>query len=374
MENSGTTRTTLHPRGALLGGFGLALLIAGLWRIDGVLASLGVAAWCLLGLSAITGRANLSQLSASMEAPEKTVAGTVFPLKLSLLNRRRLLDAFGVTLEIELPAKTRIGGKSSWIAAGSGSDMELRVTIPERAVADSHIVRLRSEFPLGLFQTQRNFEISHPLMVFPRPVTPRGLRAAGVLMDAAPLEGASAGDAAGEPRGLRPWRPGDSPRKIHWPASIRAYAAGMPPLVREADPPGFHPRSCVVLFHSFGTDGSLIRPDRFERAISLTAGALRHLHSHGVPATLVADFDEWKEHPATTRSQLAACQEILARAKRTGGTEAHNLQSIAARIGQDQSLIVISDMPVSAWAHALPKRRLAPVTLEPMRPDRRRKP
>jgi len=373
VEDTGTTKTTLHPRGALLGGIGVALFIAGLWRIDGVLATLGLAAWCLLALARQAGRTNLRELFIEVEAPEKTVAGAYFPMRVSLMNRRELLDAFGVVLDLELPGKIRLGGRAAWIAAGSAADLDLRVALPERAAAEHHRVRLESGFPLGLFQTRRLFEIAHPLLVFPRPVSPRGLRAAGVLMDASPLDGASAGEAAGEPRGLRPWRPGDPARRIHWPASIRAYAGGMMPLVREADPPGFHPRSCVVLFHSFGTDGSLIRPDRFERALSLVAGTLRHLHALGVPALMVADFDDWKEHPATTRAQLAVCQEVLARALRAGGTEAHDLQAAAGRAGQEQSLIVVSDMPVAAWRQALPKRRLPPVTLEPQRPERRRK-
>jgi uncharacterized protein (DUF58 family) len=371
VATTGTTQSSVQPRGALLGGMGLVLFAAGMWRIDGVLASLGLAAWCLLVLAIGLGRGNLKRLTLQVEAPHKVVAGTGFPMRISLLNQRGLLDAFGVTFEVELPGKVRLPGRSAWLPAGSGSDLNLRVKLPERAATDRHVVRLASHFPLGLFHTQRSFEIDHPLLVLPRPVTPRGLNAAGVLMDASPNDGASAGETAGEPRGLRPWRPDDSPRKIHWPASIRAYAAGTEPLVREADPPGFHPRSCVVVFHSFGTDGRLIRPDQFERALSLVAGSLRYLHSLGVPAMLVADVDDWKEHPATTRAQLAVCQEVLARAKRSSSTEAHDLQAAIARAGQEQSLIVISDMPVAGWRLALPKRILPPVTLEPQRSRRR---
>lgn len=372
-QRAETTRTSLQPHGAVLGGIGMVLIIAGFWRIDGVLAALGVASWCLLGLAAGVGRANLSRLRVTLQAPEKTVAGAHFPLHLGLENPRPFLDAFAVAMELEMPGKTRLGGRAAWIAAGSAADLDLRVSLPERAAVDRHPLRLKSGFPLGLFETLRTLDVEHPLLVFPRPVVPRGLRAPGVLADASPQEGASAGEAAGEPRGLRPWRPGDSPRRIHWPASIRARAAGAGPVVREADPPGFNPRSCVVLFHSFGADRSLIRPDRFERALSLAAGALRHLHGLGVPALLVADFDGWKEHPAATRAQLAVCQEVLARAKRAAGTEAHDLQAAAARAGHEQSLIVISDMPVAGWQPVLPKRALPPLALEPTRREGRRK-
>ncbi len=371
--STGRIRGSLQARGAVIGATGLVLLVAGLWRIDGVLAALGLAAWCLLGLAFVLGRANLAKLAGRLDAPEKVTAGAIFPLRLTLENPRGFLDAFGVSFEIEFPGKARAGGRAAWIAAGSAADLDLRVAVPERGAVEVHPLRLESVFPLGLFRFRRTGDASHPLLVFPRPVVPRALRAPGVLMDASPVEGASAGEAPGEPRGLRPVRPGDPARRIHWPATLRAHAAGAPPLVREADPPGFHPRGCVVLFHSFGADGGLIRPDRFERAISLAAGTLRHLHGLGVPALLAADFDGWKEHPAATRAQLAHCQEVLARARRAAGTEAHDLQSAAAKVGDDSSLIVISDMPAKAWRGALPKRVLPPVALEPLRRERTRR-
>ena len=139
-------------------------------------------------------------------------------------------------------------------------------------------------------------------------------------------------------------------------------------VVREAEPPGFHPRRCLVLFHSFGAVGSLIRPERFERALSLASGALRHLHELGIPVRLLGDFDGWIEHPAATRAQLAACQEVLARATRAAGTEAHNLQAAANRTADDETLVVLSDMPRPAWLAALPKQRLPILT-----PDLRRR-
>jgi uncharacterized protein (DUF58 family) len=217
---------------------------------------------------------------------------------------------------------------------------------------------------MGLFEMRRVLLLAHSLVVFPRVVAPEGLRALGVLMDASPVDGAAAGEAVGEPRGLRPWQPGDSPRRVDWPNSIRSWAHGAGLVVRETDPPGFHPRRCVVLFHSFGADGSLIRPDRFEQALSLAAGTLRHLHTLGIPVRLVADFDGWIEHPAATRAQLAVCETVLAKAIRAKGTEAHDLQAAASRTHDDEVLIVFSDMPPGSWRPVLPKLRLPILTPE----------
>lgn len=359
-------------RGAVVGGIGATLLSVGLWRVDGVLAALGLGACCLLGLAWVLGRLNLQHLEVSLDGPSGVPAGVVFPAVLTLRNWRGYWDAFGIQMELELPGKTRAGGHARWLAAGTATDLELRVAVPIRSFATMHPVRLSSEFPLGLFEMRRVVTLAHTLVVFPRPVAPPGLRALGVLMDASPVSGAAAGEAVGEPRGLRPWQPGDSPRRIDWPSSVRSWAHGAGLLVREADPPGFHPRRCVLLFHSFGADGSLIRPDRFEQALSLVAGTLRHLHTLGIPVRLVADFDGWIEHPAATRAQLAACQTVLAKAVRAKGTEAHDLQAAANRTRDDEVLIVLSDMPPAAWRPALPKLRTPTLTPE-LRPPKRRR-
>ncbi len=365
------TASQPSTRGAVLGGAGFALFVAGLWRGDGVLAALGLAAWCLLGLAWALGRMNLRGLQVTLDGPEKVAAGVVFPALLTLRNPRRLLDAFAVQIELELPGKKRSGGHAAWIAAGSAADLEMRLAVAQRACADQHWVRLNSDFPLGLFEVRRLLEVWHPLLVLPRPIVPRGLRVAGMLMDAAPVDGAAVGEAMGEPRGLRPWQPGDSPRRIDWPTSVRSWARGAGLVVHEADPPGFHPRRCLVLFHSFGADGSLIRPERFERALSMACGALRHLHGLGIPLRLCVDFDDWLMHPADTRAQVAACQEVLARATRAAGTEAHNLQAAASRAAEDETLVVFSDMPPSAWLNALPQRRLPVLTPELFKPKSR---
>lgn len=357
-----------HGRGWMLSGVSLGLVVAGMWVADGTLAALGVAGWLLLGLAAIGGRWNLSRLEAGWECPRKVQAGQEFPLVVVLRNGRRLVDAFGVWMELELPGKSRVAGRAAWVPAGSAADLELRVVVADRGWGVSHPLRLKSGFPLGFFEFGRTLVLEGELVVVPRPVVPRELKAPGVLLDATPMEGASLGDAAGEPRGLRGWRPGDRPGRLDWPASVRSLARGAGLLVREADPPGFHARRCVVMFHSFGNDGSLIRPDRFERALSMVAGTLRVLHGLGIPAVFAADFDGWIARPAGSRAQLAGCLEVLARAVRVAGTEAHEVRAVLDGVAEDDSLVVFSDMPPPAWRSVLPVRRLPVMT-----PDVRRK-
>jgi uncharacterized protein (DUF58 family) len=268
-----------------------------------------------------------------------------------------VLDSFGVRVELNLAGKIRLCGRASWVAAGSAADIEWRVAVLERASVDRHRLRFLSDFPFGLFEAERVMEIPVPLLVLPRPVLPRGLRFYGALMDAPQPRGISAGDGPGEIRGLREWRPGDAPRRILWPATLRSFARGAGMVVRETDPPGFCPKRCVVVFHSYGADGGLIRPDRFERAISLTAGTLRQLRSMGMPVRMVADFDDWTPRGAANGGQIGECMEILARARRAKDTEAHDLGLALAGVDPDEGLIVVSDMPPAAWSHAIPAAR-----------------
>ncbi len=364
-------KTSAQPRGAVLGGLSAALVIAGLWRVDGVLAALGVAMAVLLGLAWWLARRNLRGLEVSLNGPERTRAGTPCPWEITLKNPRQWLDAFAVRMELHLAGKTRAGGRAGWVAAGTEADLALRVAVPERTWVAAHALRLSSDFPFGFFEAERIVTVPHRLCVTPAPRVPRGLGFAGGRMDAAHALAAAAGEAAGEIRGLRGWRAGDSPRRILWPASLRAMARGAGLVVRECDPPGFRPERCAVVFHSYGTDGGLIRPDRFEKALSLAAGTLRQLHAQGMAARWIADFEDWKPQPSNTRSQVAARLEGMARATRAAGTEAHDLRAALAGIGDDEGLIVISDMEVSGWRAVLPKRRQAAFLVEI--PDARRR-
>ena len=347
-----------------MAGAGIALVIAGLWRVDGILATLGVAAWCLLALARVMARMNVAGLDLVLECPEKVKAGAVFPIIITLVNHRRWLDAFAVRIELRLAGQVRTGGRAVWVSAGSAADLDLRVALPMRGSVEKHRLRLVSNFPFGLFEAVVHRELVHRMCVLPKPALPRDFVISGCRVDSLQAEWLAPGEAPGELRSLRPWRAGDSPRRIVWPSTLRSMARGAGMVVRETDPPGFRPERCVVLFHSYGANGGLIRPDHFERAMSLAAGILTELHSQGVALRWIADFEKWKPRPANTRAQMAACLEALGRAVRAPDTEAHDLQAALAEIGVDEGLVILSDMPPATWREFLPRAAQAAFTPE----------
>lgn len=194
------------------------------------------------------------------------------------------------------------------------------------------------------------------MLVFPKALLPKEFFARGEFDDAWHGDGLQSGDSPGEPRGLRPFRPGDPAKNIHWPATMRAFARGRLPRVRETDPPGLRPRRATVIFHSFGTDGTLIRTDHFERALSLLCGTLQHLRRIGVPTTLCADFNGWNIQQTFQNTAWSETLTLLARATRVQDTEAHDLYALVESLPQEEALLIVSDMPPETWTAILPRR------------------
>lgn len=109
--------------------------------------------------------------------------------------------------------------------------VEMPITASRRGVIESVFVEVASCAPFGLLWWARDVEV----------VLPRPLHIAPRLGDPAPLETTttrSAGDSprrapsgVGEPRGVRPYRSGDTRRSIHWPATSHVGAL----MVREKE-------------------------------------------------------------------------------------------------------------------------------------------
>lgn len=345
----------LQTRGALFCGGALALLAAGLWRVDGVMASMGLAGLLLAILVGLVARRNLSGLAVRVDGPRAGRIGEPAKWRLTLCNARRVLDAFGV--EIAFSEDTETTRHALWVAAGSAAEAEFRRVPRLRGKWDGIGVALISEFPLGFFRAHRAVWVPHRWHVAPKPLVPVELLAEGGWLEDAPRPGGAVAGPGGELRGMRPYRSGDSPKMIVWPATLRSTGRGGGLLVMESDPPGFRPSEVVVVFHSFGTDRELIRPDRFERALALASGTLWHFLAMGVPVRFVADFDGWIPRPASSRRHLAVCEELMAEARRMRGTEGHDLGAFLESVDEGVAVVVVSDMPANAWAPAIRSRR-----------------
>ena len=143
-----------------------------------------------------------------------------------------------VTLEADRPVRVRprfphgpehqSGGRQHGARA-----IELELTPGRRGVLDAIVVEVGSSAPFGLLWWAKDVELPLPHLVH---VAPRIGDVATVLetADDAPGEAAPRVPAGiGEPRGIRPYAPGDPRRSVHWPATSHA---GML-MVRESERP-----------------------------------------------------------------------------------------------------------------------------------------
>lgn len=369
-RNVSLTKRFFTQRGVIWSGIAFVLLGVGLASSNGLVAAFGLVVLLLLAVCALWGKRNLQACRVTCQSATSCYADTRFPVRITVENPRRFLDAFALQLVISLPGTSRCEVLAPWIAAGSAADVDTLFQLSKRGHTRELPALIESDFPLGLWKHSRAILLENELSIYPKPLIARNLALSGVLRDARPSAGATFGAQDGEIRGLRPWRAGDSLKRIHPAASARSFARGSGLVVAEADPPGFYPRLVTILFHSYASDRAIIRPEMFERALSYVCGTLRTLVSQGTPVSVLADFDGWVEHRCENRQQLSQVLHRLARVQRCAGTELHDLVRAQSLADADATLLLISDMPVSLWQHAVVKRRVASVILA-TQPQRR---
>ena len=136
-----------------------------------------------------------------------------------------------------------------------------RVTLPP--------LELRLRLPAALVEARRQVGEPAEVVVWPQVIEPP----AGLLRRLRPMlgdESAHTGSGDDEPERLRPYQPGDAPRRVHWRASARAHRL----LVVERTATSARHLSLAV--HRDCPSGPV-----FERLISLAAGVIDLALAHG---------------------------------------------------------------------------------------------
>ena len=363
MQDASQPQSYLTPRGVLFGGAALVLFLFGMARTDGNLASLSLLALILLSVCYFIGKRNVRHELIRCHATQRALVQQPFPVLLEIERGAAMFPAREWKMDIDL-----LNGSSHQLTIKSiaaKTSVPQHLTFLQRGEWQGFRYRVSSGFPFGLWSHTIQGNISHSLSVIPRAVVPKKLRLLGWWREGDVTSGLSHASAMGEIRGIRAWRAGDSLKRIHPAASVRAYASGGGLMVADMDPPGFSPRHATVLFHSYAADRAIIRPEMFERALSYLCGTLRFLCQQSIPVALVADFDSWLEQSCRNRRELKECIDHLATVRRHSGTELHELQRAVREVEPRSSLIVISDMPLASWRSVISQRD-APVLLLPL--------
>lgn len=178
--------------------------------------SLGFVLTFLLGsvaiVSVLHAYRNLAELRVSLARAEPVFAGDTacFPVHIENPSRQ---PRFSIGL-----ARQRENQGFADIPSGGQGALELRIPARRRGVLNAGRFTLFTRYPIGLFYAWSPIELEASCLVYPQP-------------DDAPLppsashtqlgEFAPAGTGDDDFAGLRPYQPGDSPRRIAWKASLR---------------------------------------------------------------------------------------------------------------------------------------------------------
>lgn len=354
MASQETFHVTIRPGGVAILSLALALFLFGLASVDGACMTVGVALAFVLWVAFLIARWNLHGIEIGIKFPDGVTTGRGFGLGFRLGIPHRRHDAFAIKADLTLAGLREEQVAIPWIAAGSDFRTELQISMPARGHFHSHVVSLSSCFPFGWFESERWIRLSEPILVKPRiSAVPVQMEASGggrAGLEPTAWQG-SCVETGGDWRGLRAWRVGDSPKQIHWPCSLR-----QPPrmsagewLVRDEDPPGLAWDACLVVFHSVGNRGGLIRLDRFERALSLMAGIIRQVRRDGCRCRWTADFTGWNSHPADTTAEWESTLRSLARCERSTHTEWQDVVGAIQKAKTGEVVLVISDVAREEW-------------------------
>lgn len=356
-------RAELSQRGALVLAAGAVALVTGMARTDGVLAACALLGMLMVPLAQWLGKRNLRHLVLTCQAAHRATAGQKFPVRWSLRRDPGGAAAVEIDVRVLLPGGARHDCHFPRMEHRDEAQLEECLDLTQRGEVSRLVYQISSLFPLGLWKLTQSGAIEHALRVAPRPVVSKKLTISGLWREGVATAGTSYATNAGEIRGLRAWRAGDSLKRIHPAASARSFARGMSLMVAETDPPGFSPRHVTVMFHSYSADRAIIRPEMFERALGYLAGTMRYLWQQSMPATMIADFDGWLEQSCRNRRELHDLLEHLACVRRQSSTELHELQRIQAQLDPQSSLIVLSDMSPDHWRSAIVRREIPTIIL-----------
>jgi uncharacterized protein (DUF58 family) len=174
----------------------------------------------LLAVSGLLSEQTMRRVRARRELPRRLFAGSPAAVGVSLTNGKRRLPSYALHLTEPDPASDERRDRFFLrIDAGARAVWQYGMTFPSRGVHRFPGLRLFTRFPFGLFAKTSRPLLADPVLVYPavRSLAPHEVPAA---LEPGWRERPRPGHGAGL-YNLRPYRPGDDPRQIHWKTSAR---------------------------------------------------------------------------------------------------------------------------------------------------------
>lgn len=219
-----------------------------------------------MAVSGVLSEQTMRHLRLDREMPRRLFAGVPGSFRIRLINGKRRMPSFALHLSEADPVGGRMArhfllkvppqGRETW---------EYSLTFPCRGRHYLPGLRTLTRFPFGLFAKLSRPLLADPVLVYPalRLLAPEEVPAA---LDPGWRERDRRGHGASL-RNLRPYRPGDDPRLLHWKTSAKAGDL----MVKEL---GDEERPRVRLVVEDPAPGT--PPDLIERNVSYAASVAAH--------------------------------------------------------------------------------------------------
>ncbi|MFN8607099.1 MAG: DUF58 domain-containing protein [Vulcanimicrobiota bacterium] len=225
-------RAYLTAGGRVMWGAALISLAAGLDPYRGQLYGLFVMSLGLTVANFLIGLFMLRRLRGELRLPARAVAGSEVRMMVLVTNLSRW-----TTYDVEATLARTLKGLSwalesprTHLRPGQQAGLEVRFTALRRGAYKIGPAHVGSTYPLGILRLSRKIGQPQTLLVTPRLHPMRNLRLhTGMRHQPGGLPMASQQGESLEFVGVRDYRPGDSPRKIHW----KLFARRGQPVVRE---------------------------------------------------------------------------------------------------------------------------------------------
>ena len=269
-------RVRFTAGGTVLSVGALAVGLAAINTANNLLYLLLGAMLGLIAVSSWLSEQAIRSLDVRRHAPRGITVGHEVRLVYDVANRKARLSSVAIELREEgLP------GTAFLARVPPGAEVTTRSInrFVRRGIYPLGTVTISTSFPFGLFFKERDVEIPAKLVVWPRhdrpvrtPFSGSGRpRARGIARD--PAMGTR-----GDYRTLRPYRPGDDPKDIHWRTSARLDT----PVVREYDRDASE--SLWICLDLMGETGSDATEELVEMAASIAARAAMEGKRFGIVA------------------------------------------------------------------------------------------
>lgn len=247
-------------------------------------------------VSLIIANAAVRKLRLTRQAPDAVVAGRPFTIRYRIESTRRRGAAYALRIRetvVYNGERLQIEGYVDAVSAGETATLDVPINVPLRGKIQFKSARLSTRFPFGLFERRFTVSAAHETVVFPSlfPVR-RSIEGRGALAAAQSSSAREEQHGNDEFYGLREYRHGDDPKRVHWRCSARTGQL----LVREMT--DLKPQSVIVVLETYtspGTDQSLR-----ERAISAAATILCHALEHGYRLALIVNSSKPVVVPPTS--------------------------------------------------------------------------